>query len=71
MTRTDLTRLFENLEESCGYGFIQPRGGAYRAIDEICATDKDHKFTMDEVGELLADYPLLTWGLKQIISNNY
>lgn len=65
-----LTELFSDLHQSVELGLIRPKEGANRAIDAICATDKTRKFTIDELRELLADYPLLTWGLEQIISNN-
>ena len=67
MNKTNLTELFTNLHESIMLGLIRPSEGANRAIDAICATDKERKFPIDEIREYLADYPLLIIGLEEVI----
>lgn len=66
-----LSELFSDLQQCVELGLIRPKEGASRAIDAICASDKEHKFTMDELRELLADYPLLALGLEQLIATNF
>jgi hypothetical protein len=66
-----LTELFSDLQQCIELGLIRPKEGANRAIDAICATDKERKFTIDELRELLANYSLLTLGLEQLIAINF
>lgn len=66
-----MTELFSSLNECIELGLIRPKEGANRAIDAICETDKTRKFTIGELRELLANYPLLTFGLEQLIAINF
>lgn len=66
-----LTELFSDLQQCIELGLIIPEGGAKRAIDAICVSDKTRKFTMDELRELLADYPLVALGLEQLVAVNF
>lgn len=66
-----LNELFSDLQQCIELGLIRPKEGANRAIDAICATDKTHKFTIDELRERLEDYTLLSVGLEQLIAINF
>lgn len=66
-----LNELFSDLQQSVELGLIRPKEGANRAIDAICATDKKHKFTIDELRERIEDYTLLTIGLEQLVAINF
>lgn len=66
-----LTELFSDLQQCVELGLIRPKEGANRAIDAICATDKERKFTIDELRAQLEDYTLLSIGLEQLIAINF
>lgn len=65
-----LNDLFSDLQQCIELGLIRPKEGANRAIDAICATDKERKFTIDELRAQLEDYTLLSIGLEQLIAIN-
>lgn len=60
-----------DLNESARMGFYTNKMAADRAVEAICVTETNHRFTMDELRAVLSDYDYLSAGLDELIRNNF
>lgn len=66
-----LKKHLEGLNESAQLGFYTNKLAADRAVEAICETNPNHRFTMDELRAILSSYEYLSAGLDELIRNNF
>lgn len=52
-------------------GLYSNKRAADLAVEAICETNHSHRFTMDELRELLWEFRYLAAGLDELIRNNF
>lgn len=60
-----------DLDNCAKLGLYSNKQATNKAIDLICEANKSHRFTIDELREILADYVHLSLGLELLIATNF
>ena len=60
-----------DLDNCAQLGLYSNKQAADRAVESICETDQSHRFTIDELRDLLSEFEYLAAGLEDLIRNNF
>ena len=66
-----LKKHLEGLNEDAQLGLYTNKLAADRAVEAICETEPNRRFTMDELRAIVYDYDYLSAGLDELIRNNF